>query len=141
MEHLNEELQAEVIQQDIADGDKEIPDNLFSAFQRGAREADVPSHPEARQESDGKLEDEGRNMRRESHKAQVDNPLANNEMIEHIIQHPFQRQVQSATGGVTEQLKAYHLAERGIEEIDDRSQSAFYPGFYVAECWQVVTGG
>ena len=33
VQHLDEKLKTEVIDEDVADGDKEIPDNLRPAFQ------------------------------------------------------------------------------------------------------------
>ena len=133
MQHLDEELQAEVINEDVADGDHEIPDDLRPAFQRGAREADVARHPEAREEGDGELEHEGRDVGREGHKAQVEDVTFKDKMIEHVVEHPLQDQVQATAGAVAEQLEAHHLAERRIEEVNELRQSAFYPGFYVAE--------
>ena len=41
MEHFDEEFQAEVVDEDVAHGDEEIPDNLRSAAQSGARETDM----------------------------------------------------------------------------------------------------
>ena len=70
-------------------------------------------------------------MRREGHETKVENLTFENEMIQHIIQHPIQSQVQAAASRVTEQLKAHHLAEWQIEEVDDGGQSAFNPKFYV----------
>ena len=90
-------------------------------------------HPETRQESNGKLEHEGRDMGREGNETEVEDLAFENEMIENIVQHPFQNEVQTATGRIAEQLEAHHLAERRIEKVDDRGQSAFYPGFYVFE--------
>ena len=133
MEDLNEEFQAEVVDENIANGDEEIPHNLCSAPQSGTGKADVACHPEAREESDGKLEYEGCNVRRESDEAQVEDLTFENKMIENIVQHPFQNEIQAATGRITEQLEAHHLAERRIEEVDDRGQGVFYPFFYVLD--------
>ena len=66
-----------------------------------------------------------------SDKTEVKDLAFEDEMIENIVQHPFQHQIQTATSRIAEQLKAHHLAEWRIEEVDDRGQSAFYPGFYV----------
>ena len=88
-------------------------------------------HPETCQEGDGELEHEGCDMGRESDEAKVEDLSMKYKMVENIVQHPFQNKVQAAAGRITEQLKAHHLAERRIEEVDDRSQSAFYPRFYV----------
>jgi len=93
----------------------------------------VARHPEAREEGDGKFEYEGCNMGRESDETKVEDLAFENIMVKHIIKHPLQSQVHAATGRITEQLEAHHLAERRIEKIDDRSQSTFNPGFYVAE--------
>ena len=93
----------------------------------------MPCHPEAREESDGKLEHESRNVGRESDEAEVEHMLVEDEMVENIVQHPLQNEVQAATGRITEQLEAHHLAERRIEEVDDRDQGAFNPFFYVLE--------
>ena len=134
MQDRDEELQAEVVQKNIAHSHHQVPDNLSSASQGGTAEADVSRHPEARQESDGELEYESCNVGSESNETQVEHLSVKDEMVEHIIQHPFQSQVHSSAGAITEQLKAHHLAEGWIEKIDDRSQGAFYPGFYVAEC-------
>ena len=131
VKHLNEEFQAEVVDEDVADGHKEISDNLRPALQCGARKTDVARHPEAREESDGELEHEGCNVRRKSDEAKVENLTFENEMIENIVQHPFQNQVQATAGRIAEQLKAHHLAEWRIEEIYDLGQGAFYPRFYV----------
>ena len=84
-------------------------------------------HPETRQESDGELENEGRNMGRESDEAQVDHLTMKQEMVENVIQHPLQSQIQAAATRITKQLKAYHFAEWRIEEVDDRGQRTFNP--------------
>lgn len=88
-------------------------------------------HPKTCQEGYGELEHEGRDMGRESNKTEVKDLSAKHIMIENIVQHPFQRQIEAAAGTITKQLQAHHLAERWIEEVNDRGQSAFYPGFYV----------
>lgn len=90
-------------------------------------------HPKACEESDGELEDESRNVGRESDEAEIENLLVEDEMVENIVQHPFQNEVQAATGRIAEQLEAHHFAERRIEEVDDRGQSMFNPFFYVLE--------
>ena len=84
-------------------------------------------HPETRQEGDGELENEGRNMGRESDEAKVDHLTVKHEMVEDVIQHPFQGQIQAAASRITKQLKAHHLAEWWIKEVDDRGQCAFNP--------------
>ena len=131
MQHLDEELQAKVVNEDVDNRHQEIPDNLCPAFQCGAREADVACHPETRQESDGELEHKGRDMGRKGNEAKVENLTFEDEMVENIVQHPFQNKVQATAGRITEQLEAHHLAERRIEEVDDRGQSTFNPEFYV----------
>lgn len=131
LEHFDEEFQAEVVDENVAYGDEEIPDNLRPAAQGGARKTDVPCHPETRQESDRELEHEGSNVRREGNEAKVEDLTFEDEMIENIVQHPFQNEVQATTSRITEQLEAHHLSERRIEEVDDLGQSAFNPGFYV----------
>lgn len=135
LEHFDEELQAEVVDENVAYSDKEIPDNLCPTAQGGTRKTNMASHPEAREESDGELEHEGRNVRREGNKTEVKDLTFENEMIENIVQHPFQNEVQATAGRVSEQFEAHHFAERRIEKVDDRSQSAFYPRFYVLQDW------
>ena len=88
-------------------------------------------HPETRQESDGELEHEGCNVRRKGNEAKVEDLSMEYKMVENIVQHPFQNQVQTAAGRIAEQLEAHHLAEWRIEEVNDFGQSAFDPGFYV----------
>ena len=90
-------------------------------------------HPKTSQESDGKLEHEGRDMGREGNETEVENLLVEDEMVKNIVQHPFQNKVQTAAGRIAEQLKAQKLAERRIEKVDDRGQSTFNPGFYVLQ--------
>ena len=96
-------------------------------------------HPEAREEGDGELEHESSDVGCEGDEAEVKDLALENKMVEHIIQHPLQHQVQAATSRITEQFKAHHLAERRIEEVDDRGQSAFYPGFCFFKDVQVPT--
>ena len=91
----------------------------------------MPCHPKTCQEGDGEFEHEGRNVGREGNEAKVKNLAFEDEMIEHIIQHPLQNEVQAATSRITEQPEAHELTERRIEEVDDCGQSAFDPGFYV----------
>ena len=131
MQHLDEELQAKVVNEDVDNRHQEIPDNLCPAFQCGARETDMARHPETRQEGDGELEHKGRDVGREGDEAKVENLTFENKMVENIVQHPFQNKVQATAGRIAEQLKAHHLAEWRIEEINDFGQSAFDPGFYV----------
>ena len=90
-------------------------------------------HPEARQESDGELEHESRDVGRKSHKTKVKHLTVKDKMVENIIQRPFQGQIQAAAGRIAEEFEAHHLAERRIEEVDDCGQGALYPGFYVSE--------
>ena len=100
----------------------------------------MPCHPETRKESEGKLKHEGCDVRRKGQKGnmsikneipEVENLTLENEMVENIVQHPLQNKVHAATGRIAEQFEAHHLAEGQIEKVDDRGQSAFYPGFYV----------
>lgn len=133
MQHFDEEFQAEVVNENVDDSDKEIPDNLRPAFQRRARKADVSRHPETREEGDGELEHKSRDMGREGNEAEVEHLSAEDEMVENIIQHPLQNKVHTTAGRIAEQLEAYHLAERRIEEVDELCQSAFHPEFYVIE--------
>ena len=133
MEDLNEEFQAEIVDENITYGNKEIPDNLRSTTQCGARKTDMSRHPETREEGNGELEHEGGDMRREGNETEVENLAFEDEMIENIVQHPFKNKIQAATGRITEQLEAHHLAERRIEEVDDRGQGVFYPFFYVLD--------
>ena len=133
LENFYKELQTEIVNQDIANCYKEIPDNLSPAAQSGARETNVTRHPEAREEGDGELEYEGGDVGRESNETEVEDLFAEDEMVEHIVQHPLQSQIQSAASRIAEQLQVHHLAKRRIEEVDELGQSAFYPGFYVAE--------
>lgn len=135
MEDLNEEFQAEIVDENITYGNKEIPDNLRSTTQCGARKTDMTRHPETREEGNGELEHEGGDMRREGNETEVEDLAFEYEMIENIVQHPFQNEVQATTSRITEQLEAHHLAERRIEEVDDLGQSAFNPGFYVFQGW------
>ena len=93
MQHLDEELQTEVVDEDVNDGHKEIPDNLRPTLQGGTRETDMACHPEARQESEGELEHEGRNVGCEGHKAKVEDLTFKDKMVENVIEHPLQSQV------------------------------------------------
>ena len=93
VQHFDEEFQAEVVNENVDDSDKEIPDNLRPAFQRRARKADVSRHPETREEGDGELEHKSRDMGREGNEAKVEDLTFEDEMIENIVQHPFQNEV------------------------------------------------
>ena len=131
MEDFDEKFQAEVVDENVTDSNEQIPDNLCPATQSGARKTDMSRHPKACKEGNGELEHEGRNMGRESNKTEVKDLAFEDEMIEHIVQQPLQHKVQAAASRITEQLKAHELAKGRIEEVDDRGQGAFYPGFYV----------
>ena len=133
MEDLNKEFQAEVVDEDVANGHKEISDNLCPTTQGGTRKTDVSCHPEACEEGDGKLEHEGCDVGREGDETKVEHLRTEDEMVENIIQHPFQHEVQATAGAIAEQLQAHELAERWIEEVDGRGEGAFDPGFYVFE--------
>ena len=87
-------------------------------------------HPEARQEGDGKLEDEGGDMRGEGDGAEMKQVSVEHEMVEDVIEHPFQRQVQAAASTVAEQLQGDELPKGRIEEIDDPRQQALNALFY-----------
>lgn len=93
LEHFDEEFQAEVVDENVAYGDEEIPDNLRPAAQGGARETDMARHPETRQEGDGELEHKGRDMGCKGNEAKVKDLTFEDEMIENIVQHPFQNEV------------------------------------------------
>ena len=131
MENFDKEFQAEVVDEYIANGHKEVPDNLCPTTQCRARKTDMSRHPKAREEGDGELENESCYVRREGHETKVENLTFEDEVIEHIIQHPLQHQVHAATSRIAEQLEGHHLVEWRIEKVDDRGQGAFYPGFYV----------
>ena len=131
MEYLDKEFQAEVVDEDIADSNEKIPDNLRSTAQGRTRKTDVARHPKTRQESNGKLEHKGRDVGRKGDEAKVEDPTSEDEMIENIVQHPLQHKIHSAASRVMEDLKVHHLAERWIEKVDDRGQGAFNPKFYV----------
>jgi hypothetical protein len=87
--------------------------------------------PETRQESDGKLEYKSGNMGRKGNKAHIEHPTMEDKMVEHIIKHPFQSQVQAATTAVTKQIQRHDLPERRIEEVDDGGQQLLNAFFYV----------
>jgi hypothetical protein len=91
----------------------------------------VACHPEACKECDWKPEYKSRNVRREGHETKVKDLTFENEMIQHIIQHPIQSQVHTTASRVAEQFKAHKLAKGRIGKVDDRGQSAFNPKFYV----------
>lgn len=90
-------------------------------------------HPKACEEGDGELEDESRNVGRESDEAEIENLFVEDEMVENVIEHPLQNKVHAATSRITEQFEAHHLAEWRIEKVDDRGQCSFNPFFYVLE--------
>ena len=131
VQHLDEELQAEVVDEDVDDGHKEIPDNLRPTLQGGTRETDMACHPKACEEGNGKLEHEGRDVGREGHKTKVEDLTFKDKMVENVVEHPLQNQIQAAASRISEQLKTHHFAERRIKEVDDLGQGAFYPKFYV----------
>ena len=130
MEDLHEELQAQVVDHNVTDGDQQIAHDLGSSPQGGASEADMPCHPETRQEGDGELEDKSGDMRRESNESQVEDPPTEDEVVKHIVEHPFQGQVQSTAAAIAEQFQRHDLPEGRIEEVDDLDQQAFYTVFY-----------
>lgn len=127
MQHLDEEFQAEVVDKDIDDGHKEIPDNLGPTTQGRTRETDVARHPKAREEGDGELEHEGRDVGREGNETEVKYLLVEDVIIKDIVQHPLQNKVQATASRIAEQFEAHYLAEWRIEEVDELRQSAFYP--------------
>ena len=88
-------------------------------------------HPKTCQESDGKPKYKGCDVRCEGDEAEVKHLSVKHIMVENIVQHPLQDEVQATACRIAEQLKAHHLAKRRIEEVDDLGQSAFYPKFYV----------
>ena len=90
-------------------------------------------HPESCEEGDGKFEHKSCDVRCKSDETKVKNLAFKDVMVEDIIQYPLQNQVESAASRIAEQFKTHHLAERRIEEVDDRGQRAFCPGFYVLE--------
>ena len=92
-------------------------------------------HPEAREEGDRELEYKSRDVGGEGNEAEVEYLSTENEMVENIVQHPLQNEIQATAGRITEQFEAHQFAERWIKEVDDRGQGAFNPGFYVFESW------
>ena len=133
MQHLDEKFEAEVIDENVDNGNEEITDYLRPAFQRGAREADVARHPKACEEGNGELEHEGRDVGRESNETKVDYLLVEDVIIKDIVQHPLQHEIQAAAGRIAEQFEAHYFAERRIEEVNELRQGTFYPGFYVLQ--------
>ena len=90
-------------------------------------------HPESCEEGDGKFEHKSCDVRCKSDETKVKNLAFKDVMVEDIIQHPLQNQVESTASRVTKQFEAHELTERRIEEVNDRGQGAFNPGFYVLE--------
>ena len=133
MEDLHKEFQAQVVDQDVDHRDDEIADDLGPPTQGGAAKADVTRHPEARQEGDGELEDESGDVRREGDEAQVEHLRLENEMVKHIVEHPFQGQVQATATAVTEQVQRHEFPKRRIEEVDDLGQQLLDAVFYVSD--------
>jgi len=133
LEHFHEEFEAEVIDQDVDHGNDEIADDLGSPTEGGPREADVACHPESREEGDGELEHEGGDVGCEGDETQVEHPSVEHEVIEHIVEHPFQRQVQSTATAIAKEFQRHELPKRRIEEVDDRGQQLLSTGFYVSE--------
>ncbi len=133
LEDLDEEFQAEIVDEDITNGDEKVPDNLCPTTQSGTRKTDVSRHPEACEEGDGELEHEGCNVRCKGDKTEVKHLSVKHIVVENIIQHPFQSQIHAATSRIAEQLKVHKFAERRVKKVDDLGQGTFYPGFYVFE--------
>ena len=130
MEDLHKEFQAQVIDQDVDQRDKKITYDLGSSTQSGAAETDMSSHPETRKESNGEFEDESGNMGRKSNETQIEHLAMKYKMIEYVIQHPFQDQVQATTTAIAEEFQRHDLPERRIEEVDDRGQELLDRRFY-----------
>ena len=85
LEDFDKELQAEIVDKDIADSHKEIPDNLCPTTQGGAWKTNVSRHPETRQESDGEFEHESGNMGRESNETKVKHLGMKYIVVEYIV--------------------------------------------------------
>ena len=102
LEDLDEKFQTEVVDENIAYCYKQISDNLRSATQGGTWKTDMSRHPETCQEGDWEFEHKGCNVGREGDKTEVKDLTFENEMVEHIVQHPFQSQIQAATSCITE---------------------------------------
>ena len=101
LEHFDEKFQAKIVDEDVADSNEKIPDNLRSTAQGRTRKTDVARHPKTRQESNGELEHEGRDVGRECDETKVKDLTFENEMIENIVQHPLQHKIHSAACRVT----------------------------------------
>jgi hypothetical protein len=89
LEDLHKEFQAKIINENIAQCDHEITDDLGPSAQGGAAETDVARQPEAREEGDGELKDESGNVGREGNKTQIKHLAFEHIVIEHIVKHPF----------------------------------------------------
>ena len=81
MEHLVEKLQQNIVQYKIHQSNHQISDNLRSTSQIGTRKTDVTRHPETRQESDGKLQQESCDMWRESDETQIEDLSLEDKMV------------------------------------------------------------
>jgi hypothetical protein len=133
LEDFHKEFQAKVIDDNVAQGNQEVPNYLCSASQSGASEADVTCHPKAGEESNGELEHKSGDMRGESNETQIKHFATEHKMIKHIVKHPFQGKVQAATTAVTEQIQRHELLKRRIEKVDDRNQQLFNAFLYVSD--------
>lgn len=81
MEHLVEKFQQNIVQYKIHQSNHQISDNLRSTSQIGTRKTDVTRHPETRQERDGKLQQKGCDMWRESDETQIEDLSLEDEMV------------------------------------------------------------
>lgn len=101
---LDEKFHRDIVDNDCADNGEKIAEHLAPAIYMGGAKGDISVKPEAGKEcyreDDSKRED----MWRDYYKAQIDELLGYNEIIDNKVPNSIERHIESTTSPVAEDL-------------------------------------
>ena len=124
---LHQELQAEVVDSQIECDNHDVSRELPRSMKSRLRESDVFVQPESREQGDGEDDAEGSDVRSEtelivkSREPEVDEVVADDEVVCQEVENPVQNHVASATGCVPKKLLRYVVLKRRIYKINNFS--------------------
>ena len=122
---LHQKLQAKVIDSQIEGNNHDVARELPRSVKSRLREGDVFVQPEPREQGDREDYAEGSDVRREtelivkSREPEVDEVVADDEVVGQEVENPVQNHVASAAGCVPKKLLWYVVLKRRIDKINN----------------------
>lgn len=120
MELLYEKLDEDIVQRNANDHQQEIPQQLHPSPERGAWKHDITVQVEAGGETDGKSDQEGRDIRTDGAQRRISDLFGQNEIIADKVDEDVQYGVGAATYCIPKSLQRHELPEWRIKKVDSR---------------------